>query len=294
MKLLSSLGDWARMVKLSHSVFALPFALAGAALAAAEHGFKTSQLVWIVLAMIGARNAAMGFNRLVDQKFDAVNPRTADRELPSGRLSRSLVWLVTLALTALFVLASFQLNRLCGLLSPLALLIVFGYSFTKRFTWGSHLVLGLALAIAPVGGWVAVAGAFSWVAWLLAAAVLLWVAGFDVLYSCQDAEHDRQVGLFSIPSRFGLHRALWIARLLHLGAWLGLLAVGHVAAVHVSYWIGVAAIGALLFGQHRLVRADDLSRVGVAFLNLNAIIAILYLLSVLTSVAFTATWGSHG
>jgi len=294
MKILHSLADWARMVKLSHSVFALPFALAGATLAAAEHGIDVMQLLWIVVAMIGARNAAMGFNRLVDQHLDAANPRTAQRELPAGKLSRSLVWVVTLALTALFIFAAFKLNRLCGVLSPLAIVIIFGYSFTKRFTWASHLVLGLALAIAPVGGWAAIAGSFSIVPWLLAAAVLLWVAGFDVLYSCQDAEHDRRVGLFSIPSRFGLPRALWISRALHLAAWLGLLAVGFVSAVHLSYWVGVAAIGGLLFWQHRLVRADDLSRLGVAFLNLNAIIAILYFFSVLTSVVLSATWGSHG
>jgi 4-hydroxybenzoate polyprenyltransferase len=279
------------MVKIAHTVFALPFALSGATLAAAEHGITLAQIGWIVVAMFGARNAAMGFNRLVDHRIDAGNPRTADRELPAGRVSRPVVWAVTVALAALFVLASFRLGPLCGKLSPVALAIVFGYSLTKRFTWLSHVFLGLALAVAPVGGWVAVAGGFSLIAWLLGAAVLLWVAGFDVIYACQDTEFDRSAGLFSMPARFGPAGALLAARLFHSAAWIALVAVGLRAELHPVYWIGVGVIGLLLGWQHRLVGPDDLSRVGVAFFNLNGVIAVLYFLNVLGTVLVARNWG---
>jgi 4-hydroxybenzoate polyprenyltransferase len=272
------------MVRFSHTLFALPFALAGAALAAAESGITWRQVLWIVLAMVGARNAAMGFNRLVDQAYDARNPRTADRELPSGSLSRGVVWAVTLLLTALFVIASFQLSTLCGWLSPVALAIVAAYSYTKRFTWASHLVLGLALGMAPVGGWLAVSGGVSGAAWLLGGAVLLWVAGFDVLYACQDVDFDRREGLFSIPARFGPGRALAIARGLHVGALAALVGVGLAAGLHPVYWVGLAAIGAVLVWEHRLVRPGDLSRLDVAFFNMNGIISVIYLVTILAAV----------
>jgi 4-hydroxybenzoate polyprenyltransferase len=272
------------MVKLAHTVFALPFALSGAVLAARLDGITWTQVVWIVIAMLGARNAAMGFNRLADHRLDARNPRTAQRELPSGRLSRGAVWTFTVLLSALFVLAAFQLNPLCGRLSPLALLIVFGYSYTKRFTWASHLFLGLALAIAPVGGWVAVAGRFSIVAWLLGAAVLFWVAGFDVIYACQDLEFDRESGLRSMPARFGLGGALAIARSLHAASLVALGAVGVLAGLHWIYWAGWLAIGGLLLWEHRLVTEQDLSRVGQAFFNMNGTISVIYLATVLASV----------
>jgi 4-hydroxybenzoate polyprenyltransferase len=282
------------MVKFSHSVFALPFALSGAALAAVEAGISRGQVFWILVAMVGARNAAMGFNRLADHEIDASNPRTADRELPRGRLSRGAVWAFTVGLSGLFILAAFRLNPLCGWLSPVALGIVFGYSFTKRFTWASHLFLGLSLAVAPVGGWLAVAGSFSAVAWLLGAAVLLWVAGFDVIYACQDVEFDRASGLHSIPARFGVRSALVLARLLHAAALGALAAVGLLAALHWSYWIGWTLIGGILIWEHRLVREEDLSRLGIAFFNMNGIIGMIYLAAVLTAVLVPRLLGSPG
>jgi 4-hydroxybenzoate polyprenyltransferase len=283
--MLETLAAWGRLVRFSHGVFALPFALAGAALASAASGpIPWSRVLWIVVAMLGARNAAMGFNRLVDERYDAANPRTAARELPAGRLSRRSVWVMTVALALLFVVAAFALGPLCGALSPLALLIVFGYSYSKRFSWASHLWLGLALATAPVGGWLAVAGSFAVEPWLLALAVLCWVAGFDVIYACQDVEFDRRAGLRSIPARFGVARALVLARLLHLAAVAALAAVGLVAELHAVYWAGWLVIAALLAWEHRLVRADDLSRVGAAFFNMNGVIAVVYLVTVLLAV----------
>jgi 4-hydroxybenzoate polyprenyltransferase len=277
---------WGRMVKFSHSVFALPFALTGAALAAARFGITWRQIVWIVLAMVTARNAAMGFNRLADHTIDAKNPRTAARELPRGALSRRSVIAFTAALAALFVVASFELNRLCGALSPIALAVVFGYSFTKRFTWASHLVLGLSLAMAPMGAWLAIAGQFAWIPWLLALAVVFWVAGFDTIYACQDVEFDRREGLRSIPARFGVPAALGLARAFHVLAVGAMAAVGVAAGLHPVYWAGVAVIAAVLLWEHRLVRADDLSKIGVAFFNANGLISVLYFGVVLTALAF--------
>lgn len=274
--LVSTVRTWGRMVKFSHSVFALPFALTGAALAAARYGISWRQVAWIVVAMGAARNCAMGFNRLADHAIDARNPRTADRELPRGVLSRGAVWAFTGALAALFCFASFRLNMLCGALAPLALAVVCGYSLTKRFTWASHVVLGLALAIAPVGGWLAIAGRFATIPLLLAAAVLFWVAGFDTIYACQDAAFDRSEGLFSIPARFGVRRALAAARAFHALAFAAMVAVGVAAELHGVYWAGLAVVASVLVWEHRVVRADDLSRVGAAFLNANGVISVLY------------------
>lgn len=284
MKTIAVVRTWGRMVKFSHSIFALPFALSGATLAAAEAGITWGQVFWIVVAMGCARNAAMGFNRLADHRLDRLNPRTAERELPRGALSRGSVWAFTAGLSAGLVVAAFMLNPLCGWLSPLALAIVFGYSFTKRFTWSSHLVLGLSLAIAPVGGWLAVSGRFSWVAGLLGLAVLLWVAGFDVVYACQDVEFDRLHGLYSIPSRFGVPGALWISRACHAATILALAGVGWLAELHPVYWLGLIGIGTLLAWEHRMVRSDDLSRIGIAFFNMNGIISVLYFVVLLIAV----------
>jgi 4-hydroxybenzoate polyprenyltransferase len=261
------------MIKLSHSVFALPFALASVALAA-EGGVRAGQVLWILVAMVGARSAAMGFNRLADHAIDARNPRTAARELPRGRLTRPEVWaFVTLSAGAL-VLAAGMLNPLCLALSPVALAVVFGYSYTKRFTAFSHVVLGLALAIAPVGAWLAVRGTFAVTPFVLGGAVLLWVAGFDAIYACQDAEFDRREGLHSLPARLGIARALVVARVFHVLAVLLLASLYWLSPLHPLYLAGVLGVAALLGYEHSLVRADDLSRVDVAFFTLNGWISV--------------------
>ena len=267
---------YGRMIKFSPSVFALPFALASAAVAAGGR-VPWRELPWIVVAMIGARSAAMGFNRLADQAIDARNPRTAARELPRGALCRREVWLfVSLSALAL-VGAAAMLNPLCLLLSPVALLVVMGYSYTKRFTSLSHLVLGLALSIAPVGAWLAVRGRFEATPVVLALAVLCWVAGFDTIYSCQDVEFDRREGLRSLPALLGVRRALTVARLLHVAAALLLAALYTLAPLHPIYLAGVAGVAALLVYEHSLVSADDLSRVDAAFFTVNGWISVGYL-----------------
>jgi 4-hydroxybenzoate polyprenyltransferase len=266
---------YGRMIKFSHSVFALPFALASFALAS-EGRPRVASLVWTVVAMVGARSAAMGFNRLADHPLDALNPRTAGRELPRGALSRAQVWLFVAASAAALVLAAAMLNPLCLALSPVALLIVFGYSYTKRFTALSHLVLGLALAVAPVGAWLAVQGRFSPVPLALGLAVLCWVAGFDTIYACQDVEFDRGQGLHSLPARLGVARALWLARLLHVAAVAALLSLWWLVPLHPVYLAGVAVVGALLAYEHSLVRAADLSRVDAAFFTVNGWVSVGY------------------
>jgi 4-hydroxybenzoate polyprenyltransferase len=283
-KLARAVLTWGRMVKFPHSLFALPFAFSGAALAAVHSGIGWRQVFWIGVAMVGARNAAMGFNRLADHTLDARNPRTAGRALPRGELSRAAVWAFTILLSTLFVFAAFRLNALCGWLSPAALLIVFGYSYTKRFTWASHVFLGLALAMAPVGGWLAVSGSFDRVAWLLGLAVLLWVAGFDVIYACQDVDFDRRSGLHSIPARFGTAGALAASRMLHAGAVAALAGVGLLADLHPVYWLGWGIICALLVWEHRLVRSGDPSKAGLAFFNVNGAVSVLYLAAVLAAL----------
>jgi 4-hydroxybenzoate polyprenyltransferase len=274
---------YGRMVKLSHSIFALPFALASAVLAARE-GFRWSQIGWIVLAMVGARSAAMGFNRLVDQGIDARNPRTAARELPSGALSRTEVWGFVLLSAGLFVFAAWRLNPLCFALSPVALAIVFAYSYTKRFTALSHVVLGLALAVAPVGAWLALRGRFAPAPIVLGLAVLAWVAGFDVIYACLDVEFDRCYGLHSLPVRLGIARALVLSRAFHVAAVLLLLALYALTPLHPVYLLGVGIVATLLAYEQSLVRSDDLSLVGVAFFTLNGWISVGYLAATLLAV----------
>jgi len=280
--LLRRVRDYGRMIRFSHSVFALPFALTAAALAARD-GIAARQVLWIVVAMVGARSAAMGMNRLADQAIDARNPRTAGRELPRGVLSRAEVWAFVLLSAGVLVLAAWQLNPLCLALSPVALAIVFGYSYTKRFTSLSHLALGLALGVAPVGAWLAVRGTFAWPPIVLGLAVLCWVAGFDTIYACQDVDVDRRDGLYSMPARLGVPRAILFARGLH-GVAVGLLLVLYwLVPLHPLYLAGLAAVAALLVYEHSLVRVDDLSRVMEAF-NLNGWVSLGYFGTTLLAV----------
>jgi 4-hydroxybenzoate polyprenyltransferase len=271
------LSTYLSFVRFGHSVFALPFALAGALLASRHVAPTWGSLVWIVVAMVAARSAAMGFNRLVDARYDALNPRTANRELPTGRMSvGEAIWFVLVA-SMVFVVAAWRLNPLCLVLSPVALAIVFWYSLAKRFTTWTQVFLGLAMAVAPVGGWFALGAGAGWEPWLLALAIGFWVGGFDVLYACQDIDFDRAHGLRSIPVRFGVPVALAISRLMHAVAILCLLALAWVTRLPPLYIGGVSVIALLLLYEQSLVTADDLSQVKRAF-DLNGYVGILYLL----------------
>ena len=267
------------MIKIEHTLFALPFAFLGALLAA--NGLPAlSQILWIIVAMVGARSAAMAFNRIADRNFDARNPRTATRAIPAGLLSVAFVWAFTIVAAALFLFAAAMLNRLTLILAPIALASVLLYSFTKRWTQFSHLVLGWCLSIAPTGAWIAVRGAIdSAVPLLLSLVVLLWTAGFDVLYACQDYDFDRREGLRSIPARVGIPRALWISRALHAGAFVALVALYLSTNLGPLAFAGVLATGALLIYQHRLVRADDLGRLNAAFFTTNAFVSVILLVT---------------
>ncbi len=265
------------MIKIEHTLFALPFAFLGAVLAAG--GLPSlRQLLWITLAMVGARSAAMAFNRIADRHIDAANPRTRTRAIPAGLLSVRFAWAFTVASGALFFLASAMLNRLTLLLSPVAIASVLLYSYTKRFTALSHLVLGWCLSIAPTGAWIAVRGTLdSPVPLLLSAVVMLWTAGFDVLYACQDTDFDRRAGLHSIPARLGVARALWVSRLLHLAAFAVLVSLYLIAGLGLPALAGVLATAALLVYQHSLVSASDLSRLNAAFFTANAFVSVILL-----------------
>jgi 4-hydroxybenzoate polyprenyltransferase len=270
-------------VRFSHSVFALPFAFAGALLASRQSPITWAVVVWILAAMVAARSAAMGFNRLVDARYDALNPRTSDREIPRGAMSPREAAVFVVAASVLFVYAAWRLNPLCFLLSPLALAIVFWYSLAKRYTTWTQLFLGLAMAVAPVGGWLAVGGRGGWEPWLLAAAIGAWVGGFDVLYACQDIEFDRGHGLRSIPVRFGVPAALTISRVMHVAAVACLVALAWVTPLPPFYLVGVGIVALLLVYEQSLVHADDLSQVKRAF-DLNGYVGILYLLVLAASI----------
>ncbi len=272
---LGSFKTTCEMIKIEHTLFALPFAFLGAVLAAKGiPAFDT--ILWITLAMVGARSAAMAFNRLVDRKFDAENPRTATRALPAGLVSTGFVWAFTIVSAGLFLIAAAALNRLTLLLAPVALGSVLAYSYTKRFTSFSHLFLGWCLAIAPTGAWIAVRGSFALVPVLLSATVLLWTAGFDVMYACQDYDYDRNnPALFSIPKRLGVAAALWFARGLHAVMFLVLLGFFFAAGLHGLGAIGLVATAALLVYQHSLVSPTDLSRMNAAFFTTNAMVSVI-------------------
>jgi 4-hydroxybenzoate polyprenyltransferase len=275
--MLTRVRTYFSFVRFSHSVFALPFALAGALLAARHTTVTWSTVGWIVVAMVTARSAAMGFNRLVDRRFDALNPRTANREIPRGAMSTVEATAFVAVASALFVFATSRLNPLCFMLSPVALAIVFWYSLAKRFTTWTQLFLGLAMAVAPVGGWLAVGGIGGFEPWLLAIAIGAWVGGFDVLYACQDIDFDRAHGLQSIPVRFGVPMALAISRALHAITIVCLVSLAWVTPLSTLYVAGVAVVALLLVYEQSLVAADDLSQVKRAF-DLNGYVGILYLL----------------
>ena len=282
--LIAKLGTTLEMIKFEHTLFALPFAFLGAVMAA--NGLPTwQQILWITLAMVGARSAAMTFNRIADREIDAKNPRTANRELPSGKLSVGFAWVFLFVSIGIFLLAAYSLNWLTFILSPVALVSVLGYSYAKRFTAFAHLLLGWALAIAPTAAWIAVRGAIdSEIPLLLSLFVLMWTGGFDVMYACQDYEFDRKAGLHSIPARFGIGRSLWMARLFHFQAFVVLLLLYLASGLGWVALIGVGAVALLLVYQHTLVKAHDLSKMNAAFFTTNAFVSIILFASFGTAV----------
>ena len=278
MSLFSSTKITLAMIKFEHTVFALPFALLSALLAS-EGWPGGPKILWIVVAMVGARSAAMAFNRLADIRIDTLNPRTRTRALPAGHLSPFFVAVFTLASGSVFVLAAYQLNPLCFLLSFPVLLILLLYSYTKRFTRLSHLYLGLCLGLAPLGSWIAVRGEIGWPPLLLGLTVLLWTAGFDIIYACQDVDFDRRQALFSIPEGYGIDRALKVSRGLHIGMLLALLGLVRIQGLGWISLLGILLVAGLLWHEHRLVRPSDLSRVNAAFFTVNGYVSILLMVA---------------
>jgi len=267
------------MIKWEHSIFALPFALTGAVLAA--NGWPSAwALLWIVVCMVSARSAAMAFNRLADAQLDAENPRTAMRALPAGQLSQGFVLSFTIAACGVFLLGAAMLNRLTLELAPVALIVVLAYSYMKRITRWSHVVLGLALGIAPSAAWIAVRGSLSPKILVLTAIVILWVGGFDVLYACQDFAHDRRVGLNSVPQAFGLEAAFWIARVMHLGMVVLLFWFAHLFGLGRIAWCGMGLVAVLLAYEHSIISPRDLRRMNAAFFTLNGVISVVFFLAV--------------
>jgi len=281
-----NIGTTLEMIKIEHTLFALPFAFLGAVLAAG--GVPTgAQVLWITLAMIGARSTAMAFNRVADKEYDARNARTRMRAIPAGALSVGFVLAFTISGAALFVFAAAMLNHLTLLLSPVALASIIFYSYTKRWTLLSHLVLGWCLAIAPTGAWIAVRGAIdSPIPLLLSLTVMLWTAGFDVLYACQDYDFDCREGLHSIPARFGIAQSLWISRVFHVGAFAALVALYFVTHLGLLAVLGLIATGGLLIYQHTLVRADNLSGLNAAFFTTNAFVSVILFVTFGSAVLF--------
>ena len=262
-----------RMIKFPHSIFALPFAFTGAVIAA-EGIPSLREIVWITVAMVGARSGAMGLNRVIDRKIDRENPRTKNRELPKGEIRLSEAILFTGVSIAIFIFAAYMLNPLCLKLSPIALAVLFIYSYTKRFTWTTHFVLGLALSAAPLGAWIAVRGTFDTEIIPMGIAVIFWLAGFDTLYALQDIEFDKSHGLYSIPKRFGIKNALLLAKLFHLMTFIMLLATGVLFKMGIFYWLGMMIVAGLFIYEHSLVKESDLNKLDIAFFNMNGYISI--------------------
>ena len=279
--MLERILTYGRMIKFSHTVFALPFALSAVILAQRQHQMIISDIFWILLAMIGARSSAMGFNRIADAKFDTKNPRTSKRDIPSGRLSLSSAVVFVILFSGLFIFSSAMLGKLCFYLSFPILVVLFSYSYTKRFTWLSHIYLGFAISLAPAGAWIALAKSFSWSILILSFALMTYIAGFDILYACQDIEFDKDEGLFSIPAHFGVKKALIIASIIHLASFCFFFLIYFVFDMNLMYFFAVVIIGILLIIEHRLVKPDDLSNVNFAFFHVNSLISITLFLGVL-------------
>ncbi|MGO9482766.1 MAG: UbiA-like polyprenyltransferase [Candidatus Kryptoniota bacterium] len=273
-----------RMIKFSHTLFAMPFALTSVVLASFSNKVTPIKLFWVLVAMVGARSAAMGFNRIADRDFDARNPRTRNRELPTKQISLREASLFVVIAALLLVFAAHELNPLCFYLSPVALAVVFFYSFTKRFTWLSHFFLGLGMGLAPVGAWLGIAGQFSLVPILLGLAVVAWGAGFDIIYSCQDLDYDDEVNLYSMPRSLGVKKALKISSILHFAAFILLVYLKFVLPLGNIYLFGIALVGVMLVYQHRVVKLDDLDKINFAFFNLNAYLSVGLLLFTLIDV----------
>lgn len=281
----NAIVTFGKMVKFSHTIFALPFALAAAALAARGVGLPLARLLAIIVAMAGARTTAMGFNRIVDRRYDAKNPRTANREIPRGVVSLPSAWALTAVSAIVFVAAAAYLGPLCLALSPVALVFLYGYSLTKRFTALCHLALGLAIASGPAGAWIAVRGSFGLAPGLLMLAVGTWIGGFDVLYALADRDFDRAAGLHSIPARLGVSGALAVSAALHLVTLAALVALAPIAGLGIFYVAGVVVVGALLTWEHAIVKPSDLSRLNMAFFNLNGYVSVAFLVAVVADVA---------
>lgn len=277
---------YGRMIKFSHTVFALPFALSAVVLAQRSYPFDMRQLFWILLAMVGARSAAMGFNRIVDARFDAQNPRTEFREIPSGKLSLKSAGLFVVLSSVLFIVSAAMLGKWCFYLSFPTLAFILSYSYTKRFTWMAHIFLGMAIGLSPAGAWLAVANSLSWPVFILSAALMTHIAGFDIIYACQDMAFDQQKQLFSIPARFGVRFALLISTILHVLSFFALVAIYFVFDMTLLYLMTVCFIGILFLLEHLIVKPDDLEKVNIAFFHINSAISVVLFIGILLDELF--------
>ena len=272
---------YGKTIKFSHTIFALPFALSAIALAHRHHSISLTHLFWILIAMIGARSSAMGFNRIADARFDAKNPRTSKREIPSGRLSLNFAKMFVILFSAIFILAAAMLGKICLYLSFPVLALLFSYSYTKRFTWFSHFYLGFVISLAPTGAWIAITNTFSLPIILLSLALLTYIAGFDILYACQDTGFDTKEGLFSIPARFGIQKALLISSISHVFSFFFFFLIFIAFDIKIIYLLIVIVIGLLLIIEHKLVKPGDLSNVNIAFFHVNSAISIILFVGIL-------------
>lgn len=280
--LLKKTVTYSKMIKLSHTVFALPFALSGLVLALKEHRVTAIMVLWIIAAMVGARSAAMGFNRIADAEIDAENPRTASREIPAGKISKKEAWIFTTASSVLLVFAASMLSQICFMLSFPLLAFLFLYSYTKRFTWLAHIYLGFAIGLAPVAVWIAIAGMPGIPVIILALTLMTHIAGFDILYACQDSEFDRNKKLFSIPARFGIKKAFIVSGFIHSLTVILLVMLYFTAGFGRYYFIFTGVIAVLYVIEHKIVNPDDISHINIAFFNINSIISVLVFIAVLT------------